>query len=391
MRPDDPRHGKASGYDQHRRDGETPCEPCRIGKNRYSKLNRWLQPQGKTGYVDLDQQVTAALTDARNRGLTYQQIADRAGIGFTSIWRWCNNGPNQRIRKDVRTKLLAANLHQPPLTHTGTVRRIQALHAIGYSYYTISAEAGTSPELSREIIDGEASQHATRQRFADAYNRLHMTIPPHNRWTSRARNDAAKHGWPPPMAWDPETIDDPHTQPAGAALWRDNLPPDSIDWVIIQRRLDGHKTRHLTQGETQELIQRAHTLGLTERQIGVNGYRYKEPQPREVKRKQPARRSEETPRGVRKESIRSAPVVASEYARPEDVRQWAYARGLPVNPRSVREYALLIDGYNKAHPDRPYDLRRHGSETRYQVGCRCDECRAAWRDAKRLRRIEAAS
>jgi putative intracellular protease/amidase len=28
MKPDDPRHGKKSGYNEHYRDGERPCQPC---------------------------------------------------------------------------------------------------------------------------------------------------------------------------------------------------------------------------------------------------------------------------------------------------------------------------------------------------------------------------
>ena len=38
MSPDDPRHGTTAGHQQHRKDGETACDPCVAAKTRYEKV-----------------------------------------------------------------------------------------------------------------------------------------------------------------------------------------------------------------------------------------------------------------------------------------------------------------------------------------------------------------
>lgn len=37
MSPDDPRHGTRAGAVAHRKDGETPCDPCRKGEAAYMR------------------------------------------------------------------------------------------------------------------------------------------------------------------------------------------------------------------------------------------------------------------------------------------------------------------------------------------------------------------
>jgi hypothetical protein len=40
MTPDDPRHGTRAGCIAHRKDGERPCDPCRIADNAYMRAFR---------------------------------------------------------------------------------------------------------------------------------------------------------------------------------------------------------------------------------------------------------------------------------------------------------------------------------------------------------------
>lgn len=40
MKADDPRHGTCAGYQQHRRDGEVACAPCRDASRDYMRMVR---------------------------------------------------------------------------------------------------------------------------------------------------------------------------------------------------------------------------------------------------------------------------------------------------------------------------------------------------------------
>jgi hypothetical protein len=50
---------------------------------------------------------------------------------------------------------------------------------------------------------------ATRDRVAAVYDRWSMSQAPQSQPAARARTDARKHGWLPPLAWDDDLIDLP--------------------------------------------------------------------------------------------------------------------------------------------------------------------------------------
>lgn len=47
MSPDDERHGTPRGRKAHKRDGEKPCEPCRIAYNAYMREHRKGNPKDR--------------------------------------------------------------------------------------------------------------------------------------------------------------------------------------------------------------------------------------------------------------------------------------------------------------------------------------------------------
>ena len=90
----------------------------------------------------------------------------------------------------------------------GAVRRVQALLAMGWPHHALGA-AGIAN--SAQII-GATGDLITVQRWRqvrDVYDRLSMTPGP----SPETRGWAAKLGYPPPLAWDEETIDDPSATP----------------------------------------------------------------------------------------------------------------------------------------------------------------------------------
>lgn len=112
----------------------------------------------------------------------------------------------------------------PTLTPaTGLTRRVRALYAIGWTCADQAREAGVSKQQITRLLRGDFQRAtpATVQRVTTLYRRLSMTVPtdppPAGRGYvplhERARRDAARRGYAPPLAWDDDTIDDPNAEP----------------------------------------------------------------------------------------------------------------------------------------------------------------------------------
>jgi hypothetical protein len=146
MLPDDPRHSTYAGGRVHRGDNEEVCEPCRRAEARYEQA----------------------------------RLLDRL------------------------------NGHPRTLPSLGTMRRIQALVALGHSFTRIAEALG-------DVTPGAAWALAHR-------------MGPDARAARYARTIATKHGWPPPLAWD-----DIDNDPAPAAT----VEHLDVDPVVVERILAG--------------------------------------------------------------------------------------------------------------------------------------------------------
>jgi hypothetical protein len=124
---------------------------------------------------------------------------------------------------------------QPPATVpvVGSMRRVQALMRIGYAPIDLAQRIGRHPKTVSEISRGcdPRVQVETHRRIARIYNELSMTSGP----SLRARSWAARRGYPPPLCWSDETIDDPSAVPEGLASGKrkGKLPPaEDIQYLI---------------------------------------------------------------------------------------------------------------------------------------------------------------
>lgn len=139
MLPDDPRHGTTKGRHAHRKDGEEPCEPCKLAAAGY-----------------------------------------QAGRHYDML---------RGIPREVSA--------------VGAARRIQALMALGYSYRDIGAAMGVTHDVPRHIVVmRKYVRRSTAERVAEVYERLCMTPAPDSQRAKYARTIARKNGWAPPLAWD---------------------------------------------------------------------------------------------------------------------------------------------------------------------------------------------
>lgn len=135
---------------------------------------------------------------------------------------------------------------------TGTVRRIQALYALGWTSADIGEQCGRGREWARMIARSTSVTTTTADRIVVAYEALSMRLP-HGGYANRSRRHAQRMGWAPPLAWDDETIDDPAATPRGQH--GGGPRKTDLDPVVVERILLGE---HLaaTRAERHEVIRR---------------------------------------------------------------------------------------------------------------------------------------
>jgi hypothetical protein len=180
---DDVRHGTRRGYYAHRRDGEQACAACKRGAAAENERHVMNRARGRSGRLD----------------------------------------------------------------PTGSIRRIQALVALGWTVKELGERLGSRTQLSVLIYGAPAFIFpATAVKIAALYEELSMRLPPETTRgdkfkASRARNVARREGWPPPLAWD--DIDDPAERPRGIPSPTRKEASELLveDWDGLRRQ--GHTRR----------------------------------------------------------------------------------------------------------------------------------------------------
>lgn len=158
---------------------------------------------------------------------------------------------------------------------TGTIRRLNALAAIGWSGPMIAKRAGVTEAGVRHWTEKKRITPATAERVRRLYDELSMTLPhavskDERGAVSKAKRYARNHGWPPPLAWDDDTIDDPTAGPAwdGAP---EVVPPvawcDRYDEVIVVAAISGDRPR-LSPLERREVVARLNARNWSAERIG---------------------------------------------------------------------------------------------------------------------------
>lgn len=131
-------------------------------------------------------------------------------------------------------------LEQPTVDSIGTMRRLQALTARGWSNTDIGKHLGICPAAVTALrVDRRPQKLATAQRVADLYDRL-WDKPPPGRYAVRVARQAAARGWVPPLAWDCDDIDNPAAKPqTGAGFGGWELQPCGTAAAAMRHRRAG--------------------------------------------------------------------------------------------------------------------------------------------------------
>jgi transcriptional regulator with XRE-family HTH domain len=141
---------------------------------------------------------------------------------------------------------------------TGTIRRLQALCAQGWALSELGSRMGVSAQRVHRIFSLARVNRETAAKVRALYDELSMTPGT----SVRTRNHASRKGWPPPLAWDDEKIDDPNARPSRMTANR-----ASFDEIAVGRAMRGERIR-LRPVERAEAVRRLTAQGLSAAEIG---------------------------------------------------------------------------------------------------------------------------
>lgn len=161
----------------------------------------------------------SAVATMLDRGMSYRQISTAAGINhasFTSRAGEWKRGNPRRLQPLTRLALVtaeAATRQTRPamVAAAGSTRRLRALAWMGWPIPVIADRTGIHKQTLQMLRSGEYANVSSR--IADLLANLYAEISDVDGGDYRARARARNAGFPPPIAWDDDTIDDPDAQP----------------------------------------------------------------------------------------------------------------------------------------------------------------------------------
>ena len=219
--PPDHRHGEtATCYNSH----GCRCDDCRTHMASLEWRRKQYRKAGRPapGLQDLVPigPVRAHLEALAEYGIGWKRVAELTGVARATVQRLRydtvppSRHPKANVLRETAERILSVkpvreNLAPgTPVSARGTIRRIQALYAIGYDGRSLSRMLGmaNSNEIARVLRQARVTR-ARADQVADLYERVSMTPPvPVTRAEkaaySRARGQARARGWVPPLAWD---------------------------------------------------------------------------------------------------------------------------------------------------------------------------------------------
>lgn len=257
------------------------CDPCTEAARVYGNHRARQIAYGRwEPYVDAEpaRQHVLAL---RAAGLGPVTLARLSGVPHGALAklvygdRQRGQAPSKRIRHKTAERILAVQAtidtlaDGAPVDSIGTQRRAQALCAIGYSLSDQARRLGYPVSAyHRSMLRAERVTAGRARAVRDLYDELAMTPGP----SRRARLDAAKKGWPPPLAWD--DIDDPDEIPCSPT----EEAGRGYDQAVVERVLGGDWRMPSTDAERTEIARRWYANGRSladlERLTGFKPDRY---------------------------------------------------------------------------------------------------------------------
>lgn len=218
-----PDHGTLHRYVIHK----CRCDPCRAASAAYALRVHKLKGYGQWApFVDA-QPVRDHLALLGEFGIGWMRAATLAGLPAGTVnkvlYGTPKRPPNRHVRPETAARilalrpsldLLADNARTPAV---GTRRRVQALMGCGFTQSYLAERLGSHHTNFRRVLTSRYVFARTARAVAALYDELWDADPLQHAITPRGAATAAaiaqRDGWPPPAAWDDDTIDDPNALP----------------------------------------------------------------------------------------------------------------------------------------------------------------------------------
>lgn len=198
------------------------CDGCKKAKSVYAKRNKFAAANGHRVLID-PRRTQAHIARLVDGGLSLRQIERLSGV---AAGRMPNILAARGIQRRTAAAILAVPLDStPPMGHVpaiGTIRRLRALQALGWSITKLATLLGRRDRSLRNTLTLAEVHVDTHRAVVELYESMWDRRPPEDtadqrRQVARARNYAVRNGWAPPAAWDedgPHGIDNPDATPA---------------------------------------------------------------------------------------------------------------------------------------------------------------------------------
>jgi uncharacterized protein YerC len=252
--PPDHKHG-ATGtcYQKHR----CRCTDCKAHRARQEREREARARAGQTQEFVNAIIVVPRIMQLMREDWTYADIETVSGVSVPTLGR-IMRGVTKRIERETADALLGTNpnmRHRAPeprkVDATGTIRRIRALVAVGWTFWAISERAGRATTWARNVTHSTIVTTTTRDTINRIYDELWNTLPPltnprERQSYNRSRLLAKRHGWASPLAWDDDTIDDPNAEP--------ELPSEEELWASVVDSAIAGEQPELTYEQRVEVV-----------------------------------------------------------------------------------------------------------------------------------------
>ncbi|QAY05798.1 helix-turn-helix DNA binding domain protein [Gordonia phage Vasanti] len=218
------------------------CPACyERDRRRQKAYGRW-----ESQHVEA-QPVRDHIEKLRGAGISNSRLRELTGVSHNTIQVLMTgrpergHGPTKKVLRRTADRILAVPV--PELAFTvaspgrivpalGTTRRLQALVANGYSQRELCRRLGWVWQGNATALFLGRAEYVVARRareVADLFTQLQL-VPGTD---VRARNRARANGWPAPLDWDEDTIDDPdHVPTLAADPPRMSTTLDEFEWLL---------------------------------------------------------------------------------------------------------------------------------------------------------------
>lgn len=240
--------GREHGYAKYKRE-KCRCDVCRAANTAYVMdrqrqiiLRRWHP------YVDAEPvrvHVRGLMEDGMQRRHLAAAVRISPGVFERLLYGSPAKGrpPSRRMRRHHARALLSlrpdptAPPSRIPVDATGTLRRLRALGAMGFPDLVLARELDMYPANFDDLVLRSTVTVGTARKVTALYDRAWNADPRDfgatDQGVTRTLARAAAEGWPSPLAWDDDSIDDPDAEPDfGASTSRTAALVEDVTWLM---------------------------------------------------------------------------------------------------------------------------------------------------------------